>query len=89
MDINIINSLVTLLVGSVALIVYKLSKKHEKASASNIIVMDIRHAESVVQSILEKGSVDKIRRLRLRASYQGKTRPDPRLSLCATRTNRQ
>jgi hypothetical protein len=58
MDISLINSAVTLVVGSVALIVYKLSKKHEMASAANIIVMDIRHAEGVVQSILEKGTVD-------------------------------
>lgn len=54
-----INSLVTLAVGGVALIVYWLGKKNEKRNAAIIIVMDIRHAESVVVSILEKGMVDR------------------------------
>ena len=58
MDTGLINSAVTLLVGGVALAVYWLNKKHEKASAATIIIMDIRHAESVVQSILEKDLVD-------------------------------
>lgn len=54
-----LNSLVTLLVGSVALIVYFLAKRNEKRNAATIIVMDIRHAENVVISTLEKGFVDK------------------------------
>lgn len=54
-----LNSIVTLLVGSIALIVYWLAKRNEKRNAATIIVMDIRHAESVVVSILEKGFVDK------------------------------
>ena len=55
---DIFNGIVTLLVGSVALIVYKMQKSHEKKSAASIIAMDIRHAEQVVLSILEKGTVD-------------------------------
>lgn len=55
---DIIDSIVTIIVGSVALIVYLLSKRHEKRSAATIIIMDIRHAENVVLSILEKGFVD-------------------------------
>ena len=58
MDIGLINSAVTLFVGCVALYVYWLNKKHEKASAATIIIMDIRHAENVVQSILEKNQID-------------------------------
>ncbi len=58
MDVGIVNSVVTLLVGSIAWIVYWLNKKNEKASAATIIVMDIRHAESVVQSIVEKNQID-------------------------------
>ncbi|CDT34653.1 hypothetical protein VCR14J2_300173 [Vibrio coralliirubri] len=58
MDFGILNSVVTLLVGSVALVIYWLNKKNEKASAATIVVMDIRHAESVVQSILERNQID-------------------------------
>lgn len=53
-----INSLVTFLVGGVALLVYWLTKINEKRNAATIILMDIRHAEKVVFSILEKGVVD-------------------------------
>jgi len=53
-----LNSVVTLLVGLVALVVYVLSKRHEKSSAATIIIMDIRHAENVVQSILERDQID-------------------------------
>lgn len=53
-----INSLVTFLVGGVALLVYWLTKINEKRNAATIILMDIRHAEQVVFSILEKGVVD-------------------------------
>lgn len=46
------------IVGTVALIVYWLNKRTEKRNAATIVLMDIRHAEHVVQSILEKGTVD-------------------------------
>ena len=49
---------VTPIVGTVALFVYWLNKRSEKRNAATIILMDIRHAEYVVQSILEKGAVD-------------------------------
>jgi hypothetical protein len=57
-DIGILNSVVTLFVGGIALTTYWLGKKHEKSSAATIVIMDIRHAESVVQSILEKDQID-------------------------------
>lgn len=53
-----LNSIVTLTVGFVALVVYKLAKIDEKRNAAIIIVMDIRHAEQVIRSILDKGAVD-------------------------------
>lgn len=53
------SSLVTFLVGLVALVVYWLTKRAEKRNAATIVVMDIRHAEQVVLSILEKGVVDR------------------------------
>ncbi|MCC4781656.1 hypothetical protein [Vibrio lentus] len=53
-----LNSIVTLIVGLSAYYVYYASKKHAKESAANIIIMDIRHAEQIVQNILEKGFVD-------------------------------
>ncbi|MDH4319824.1 MAG: hypothetical protein OEV64_15690 [Desulfobulbaceae bacterium] len=59
MDPGIINSIVTFVVGSVALVIYKLTKRSEKKNAATIVVMDIRHAEQVVLSILEKGIVDR------------------------------
>ena len=58
MDWGILNSVATFIVGFSALYIYTLSKKHEKESASMIVVMDIRHAESVVHSILEQGSIN-------------------------------
>jgi hypothetical protein len=59
MSPDIINSIVTFLVGFVAIGVYWLTKRAEKRNAATIVVMDIRHAEQVVLSILEKGMVDK------------------------------
>lgn len=53
-----LNSFITFVVGLFAFIVYFLTKRQEKRNAATIIVMDIRHAERVVLSILEKGSVD-------------------------------
>ena len=57
---EMINSIVTFIVGLVALVVYWLTKRAEKRAAATIIVMDIRHAEQVVLSILEKGAVDRV-----------------------------
>ncbi|TPQ24455.1 hypothetical protein C2U68_19600 [Methylomonas koyamae] len=54
-----LNSIVTFIVGLFAFLVYFLSKRSEKQNAATIVVMDIRHAEQVVLSILEKGLVDK------------------------------
>lgn len=58
MSPEIINSIVTLIVGLVAFVVYWLKKREEKRNAATIVIMDIRHAEQVVNSILEKGMVD-------------------------------
>jgi hypothetical protein len=51
-------NLATPIAGIVALVVYWMSKRNEKRNAATIVLMDIRHAEHVVQSILEKGAVD-------------------------------
>lgn len=51
-------NLATPIVGTVALVVYWLNKRSDKRNAATIVLMDIRHAEQVVQSILEKGAVD-------------------------------
>ena len=62
MNPEIFNSIVTLVVGLVGLValgVYWLTKRGEKQNAATIVVMDIRHAEQVVLSILEKGVVDR------------------------------
>ncbi len=53
-----VKNLATPIVGAVALVVYWLNKRNEKRNAATIVLMDIRHAELVVQSILEKGAVD-------------------------------
>ncbi len=58
LSLEYLNSIVTLIVGLSAYFVYYASKKHAKESAANIIIMDIRHAEQIVQNILEKGFVD-------------------------------
>ena len=55
---ELFNGLITLAVGAIALLVYWLNKRSEKQSAATIVVMDIRHAESVVSSILEIASVN-------------------------------
>jgi len=55
---EIFNSIVTLIVGLVAFVIYWLTKRTEKRNAATIVVMDIRHAEQVVESILERG-IDK------------------------------
>jgi hypothetical protein len=57
-NIEFFKSLITPLVGTVAYFVYRLNKRHEKKNAAIIILMDIRHAEQVVLSILEKGEAD-------------------------------
>lgn len=56
---ELINSAVTLVVGIFAFAIFKMTKISEKRAAATIIVMDIRHAEQVVHSILEKGMVDR------------------------------
>lgn len=53
------SSLVTFLVGLVALVVYWMTKRHERKSAATMIVMDIRHAEQVVVALLERGVLDR------------------------------
>lgn len=59
MNPDIINGAVTFVVGFVAVGVYWLTKRSEKRAAATIVIMDIRHAEQVVLSILEKGMVDR------------------------------
>lgn len=54
-----LNTTVTFLVGLVALVVYRLSKRTEKRNAAVIILMDIRHAEQVASSIRETMQVDR------------------------------
>jgi hypothetical protein len=54
-----INALVTLIVGLLALVVYWLTKRSERKSAAIIIVLDIRHAEQVIVSLVERQAVDK------------------------------
>jgi hypothetical protein len=58
MNPEIFNSIVTFIVGLVAFIVYRLQKSDEKKNAATIIVMDIRHAEQVVLTILEQGGAN-------------------------------
>lgn len=58
MNPEYLNSIVTFIVGLVALVVYWLKKRSDKRNAATIVIMDIRHAEQVVLSILEKGVVD-------------------------------
>ncbi|MEN9657538.1 MAG: hypothetical protein RL571_1003 [Pseudomonadota bacterium] len=56
------NALSTLTVGGIAWYVFWRAKKDEKQNAAIILVMDIRHAEQVVQSLLtllEKGIIDR------------------------------
>lgn len=56
---DMLNSIVTFLVGLVAILVYWLTKKHEKRDAATVIVMDIRRAEQVVDSLLTRGVIDR------------------------------
>lgn len=55
---DILNALVTLAVGLVALLIFKLQKADERQNAARIIVADVRHAEQVVLSMLERNHVD-------------------------------
>lgn len=57
-DINWFNGAVTLVVGSVAIIVFFIQRHAEKKGAATILVMDIRHTEEVVRSVLERNSFD-------------------------------
>lgn len=58
MSLDITNSIL-IVIGCVALYVYRSAKRAEKRNAAIIVVMDILHAEQVVLSILENGMVDK------------------------------
>lgn len=53
-----IDGLITLVVGLFVFVSYKISKRDERKNAAAIIIMDIRHAESVVSSIIERNAVD-------------------------------
>jgi hypothetical protein len=53
------DSFATLLVGLVAFLTYLLTKRHERQNAAAIIIMDIRHAEQAVLSLVERGLVDR------------------------------
>src|SRR5690606_30326637 len=59
MPMEYLDSMVILIVGGVTILVFWLTKRSEKRNAATVIVMDIRHAEQVVQSLLEKGNIDK------------------------------
>ena len=91
MNPDIINSIVTFVVGLFAIGVYLATKHSEKRNAATIVVMDIRHAEQVVLSLLEKGAVDKSLKIILsennwaKYKFRGKltTHPSPRHSLYA------
>jgi hypothetical protein len=72
MNPEYLNAAVTLIVGLVALAVYALTKRSERQNAAMIILMDIRHAEQVVLSILEKGLVDRTMRPILSENNWGK-----------------
>ncbi len=72
MNPEYLNAAVTLTVGLIALAVYGLTKKSERQNAAMIILMDIRHAEQVVLSILEKGLVDRTMRPILSDNNWGK-----------------
>lgn len=59
MSPELLNAAVTFVVGLIAFVVYWLTKRAEKKNAATIVVMDIRHAEQVVLSLLEKQVVDR------------------------------
>ncbi|WP_370559464.1 hypothetical protein NMD70_07240 [Edwardsiella tarda] len=59
MDQGLISASATLIVGIIALIVYKLKLKNERKNAAAIIVMDIRHAEQIISTLLEKQILDR------------------------------
>lgn len=59
MNPEYLNSFATVAVGLFAFAVYWLSKRNEERNAAAIIVMDIRHAEQVVLSLLERAAVDR------------------------------
>lgn len=54
-----LNAFVTFVVGFVALVVYRMQKSAELSDASNIILMDIRHAEQAISHLLERQVIDK------------------------------
>jgi hypothetical protein len=57
LDKDTLNAVVTFLVGLLALVVYLLQKRTELQNAAIILVMDVRHAETIVHTILEHGQI--------------------------------
>lgn len=55
MSPDIVNSIVTAIIGLGAYGIFWLTKRTEKRNAATVVIMDIRHAEQVVLSILDKG----------------------------------
>ncbi|MBV8464619.1 MAG: hypothetical protein JO218_01625 [Burkholderiales bacterium] len=53
-----LNAVVTLVVGAIALLVYRLTRRAERRNAAIIVLMDIRRAEDVIQATLQKGFID-------------------------------
>lgn len=49
---------VTFVVGLFAFLVYWLQKRAEKRSAAIVLIMDIRHTEQVISSVLERNTFD-------------------------------
>lgn len=55
---DLFTSAVTVVVGLVALVVYGLQKRAEKRSAAIVLIMDVRHTEQVITSVLERNTFD-------------------------------
>ncbi|MES2257241.1 MAG: hypothetical protein V4724_01925 [Pseudomonadota bacterium] len=53
-----LNAAVTFIVGLIAFAIYWLQKLHERQNAATIVLADIRHAEQVVLTILERRQID-------------------------------
>jgi hypothetical protein len=54
-----VNGAVTVIVGLVALLVFKLQQYERRKSAAIILIMDIRHAEQVIGEVLHRNSFDR------------------------------
>jgi hypothetical protein len=55
---GLVNAAVTIFVGLFAFVVYSMGKRSEKRNAAMIIVMDIRNAEQIIQTLLETSNFD-------------------------------